>query len=66
MKRKAHWIRKTHLFQPDEYLCSECGALHSRPYESCFSCGAGMGCMKYDPSWVVEAEMLSAILDDDW
>lgn len=29
-------------------------------------CGSTMGRTKYDPTWVDEAEALSAILDEDW
>ena len=35
-----------------------------KPYKSCPSCGAIMTKSKYNPSWVDEAEGLSAILDD--
>ena len=37
-----------------------------KPYTVCPSCGAAMKKAKYDPSWVDEAEGLSALLDDDW
>lgn len=63
---RAHWIRKTHLFQADEYVCSECGASCGKPYTVCPNCLSSMGSSRYDPSWVDEAEGLSAILDDDW
>lgn len=63
---RVHWIRKTHLFRADEYICSRCSAGYDKPYETCPSCGAVMGKTKYDPSCVDEAEGLSAILDDDW
>lgn len=66
MKRTPYWIRKTHLFRSDEYICSACGAVCPKPYAACPSCGAKMGKTKYDPSWVDEAEMMSAIIDDDW
>lgn len=64
--RQAHWIRKTHLFRADEYVCSECGAHAGKPYKVCPHCQTAMGKTKYDPSWIDEAEGLSAILDDDW
>lgn len=62
----ARWIRRTHLFQADEYICSACGTSCVRPLRVCPGCGAGMKGTKYDPSWVDEAEGLSALLDDDW
>ena len=62
----AHWIRRTHLFRADEYVCSACGAVCRRLFGDCPSCGASMTKTKYDPSWVDEAEEMSAFLDDDW
>ena len=40
---------------------------HEKPsYSVCPVCQSSMKKTKYDPSWVDEAEGLSAILDDDW
>ena len=64
--KRTRWIRKTHLFRADEYLCSCCGASCGRSYKICPNCQSEMGKPKYDPSWVDEAEGLSAILEDDW
>ncbi len=64
--KAAHWIRRTHLFRADEFVCSACGASAQKPSASCPTCGAPMKKTKVDPSWVDEAEGLSAILDDDW
>ena len=64
--KDAHWIRRTHLFRADEFICSACRASSQRPTASCPACGAPMKKTKYDASWVDEAEGLSAILDDDW
>ena len=64
--KPAHWTRRTHLFRADEFICSACGTSCENPYMSCPVCGAPMKKTKYDPSWVDEAEGLSAILDDDW
>lgn len=64
--KAAHWTQKTHLFRPDEYVCSACKTSCSKPFTVCQNCGAPMKKTKYDPSWVDEAEGLSAILDDDW
>lgn len=63
---RAQWIQKTHLFRADEFVCSKCTASFPKPYAVCPSCGVEMKKTKYDPSWVDEAEGLSAILDDDW
>ncbi len=64
--KKAHWTRQTHLFRPDAYICSACGASSDRPRKTCPSCGAAMKDTKIEPSWIDEAEGLSALLDDDW
>ena len=64
--KKAHWTRRTHLFRADEFICSACKASCDMPCAVCPSCGAAMKNAKYDPSWVDEAEGLSALLDDDW
>lgn len=64
--KTAHWIQRTHLFRADEFICSVCKASSSKPYAACPACGTAMKKAKYDPSWVDEAESLSAMLDDDW
>lgn len=64
--KSAHWTQRTHLFRADEYICSGFKAVSDKPYRICPSCGAPMKKAKYDPSWVDEAEGLSALLDDDW
>lgn len=43
-----------------------CETSFLKPYAVCPACGAEMKKTKYDPSWVDEAEGLSAILDEDW
>ena len=64
--KRPRWIWKTHLFRADEYICPRCGASCGKPYKICPKCQYEMGKAKYDPSWVDEAEGLSAILEDDW
>ena len=64
--RAKRWIQKTHLFRADEYICPTCGTSTVKPYKKCPSCGTALSSSKYDPSWVDEAEGLSALLDDDW
>ena len=63
--KKPYWIQRTHLFRPDEYICSSCQTAHDKPYRSCPSCGARMTKSKTDPAWVDEIEGLSAMTDDD-
>ena len=64
--KSAYWIRRTHLFRADEYICSACKSSFKKPYTSCPKCARPMRKEKYEPSWVDEAEAISAILDDDW
>ena len=64
--KKARWTRKTHLFRSDEYTCSACKSVFSKPFMVCPACQSPMKETKYDPSWMDEAEMLSAIVDDNW
>ncbi len=64
--KSAQWIQRTHLLHANEYICSACKASYKKPYRECPSCGASMKKAKCDPSWVGEAEGLSALLDDDW
>ena len=61
----AQWTQHTHLLRVDEYICSACKASFNKPYDVCPSCGALMKKSHYDPSWVDEAEELSAMMDDD-
>lgn len=64
--KTAYWTQRTHLFRADEFICSACGVSCNKPYKTCPSCGAPMKKPKYDASWVDEAEMMSAVMDDDW
>lgn len=64
--KSSHWIQQTHLFRAAEYICSACRTSCDKPYKTCPACGAPMKNETYDPSWVDEAEDLSALLDNDW
>ena len=63
-KKKAHWIRRTHLFRRDEYECSACGLRTDKPYKVCPGCSAPMKGSKYDASWVDEMEAFDAGFED--
>ena len=54
----AHWIRNTHLFDPDDYECSACGRKTDRPYERCPGCGEYMRGEEAGGSWVDEAAFM--------
>ena len=64
--KTGSWTQKTHLLRADEYICSNCGRSISKPRRTCPHCNAEIKKTKYDPSWVDEAEMMSALFDDDW
>ena len=66
MKRNnPHWIKHTHVFDPDEYECSVCGH-HFRNYSSkCPDCGSIMIGTNDPQDWVDEMMELEMILDDD-
>lgn len=63
-KKSAYWIRKTHLFRSDEYVCSACGSRTDKPYVACPGCGLPMKGAKYDASWVDEMEEADIFFDD--
>ena len=60
-----HWIKRTHLFDPDEYECYECGERFSDEYGSCPGCGAPMMGIEDHQDWVDEAEKLDWLMGDD-
>ncbi len=64
MEENAQWIKRTHLFKRDEYECSVCKYKTDKPHKVCPGCGRTMNGIKYDPSWVDEAEIIDAIFDD--
>ena len=62
---KPHWIRHSHLFGPDEYKCSRCGAVFREKHPVCPHCGVSPGSEKKADDWVEETEELTQMLDDD-
>lgn len=64
MKKKAYWIRHTHLFDSDEYICSICRHKTLKPAKTCPGCGSVMTATKGDANWVDEMEGMDAMLDD--
>ena len=58
----AFWTQRTHLFRPDEFICSNCGYITTKKRLSeCPKCSARMKKTKYDPSWVDEAEFFDCL-----
>lgn len=60
-----HWIRHSHLFDPDEYECSYCHETYQKKYPSCPNCGTNLTAEREEEDWIDEAEELDWILDDD-
>lgn len=60
-----HWIKHSHLFDPDEYECSCCHAVFKEKYSSCPNCGSSLIAEREKQDWVDEAEELDWILEDD-
>ncbi len=60
-----HWIRHSHLFDPDEYECSRCHAIFKKKYPSCPNCGSSLIAEREEQDWVDEAEEISWILDEE-
>lgn len=67
MKRitEPHWIKHSHLFDPDEYECSRCHAVFTEKYSSCPNCESSLNTEREEQDWVDEAEELDWILEDD-
>ena len=59
-----HWIRHSRLFGPDEYECSECGAVSRRRLPACPGCGAVLTWVLDRLEWMDEEEDLHNMLDD--
>lgn len=64
MKNQPHWIRRTHVFRGDEFVCSACGAVAGRAKRLCPKCGAVMKGVKSDHGWVDEMEAIDAFFED--
>ncbi len=66
MKRNnPHWIKRTHVFDPDEYECSVCGRRFRNSSSRCPGCGASLIWTDDPQDWVDEMMELEMILDDD-
>lgn len=66
MKRNnPHWIKHTHVFDPDDYECSVFGQHFRNPSSKCPSCGVFLMGVDDPQDWVDEMEELDIILGDD-
>lgn len=64
MKDTGYWIKHSHLFQSDEYVCSECGGKSTYPASICPNCKAVMKGSNDDANWVDEANIIDIIIGD--
>ena len=60
-----HWIVHSHLFDPDEYECTECGSVFRRMYSVCPDCGAELRQVFDRQEWIDEEDEMAWLLDDD-
>lgn len=63
--KEPHWIKHAHLFEPDAYECSVCGAVYRRRSSSCPGCGTALRIVHDTGEWIDEAEEMSWLLEDD-
>lgn len=67
MMRKSigpHWIKHSHLFETDEYECSQCGAIFRCKSHKCPICGVPLFKILDNQEWIDEAEEIHIILDE--
>ena len=63
--KAPHWIKHTHVFDPDEYECPVCGQRFPDTFLSCPACNTHIAGISDPQDWVDEMEMLDIILGDD-
>ena len=63
--REPHWIKHSHLFGPDEYECSACGAVYRRKSPACPHCGAALRIVYDTQEWIDEEDEMNWLLEDD-
>ncbi len=63
-KKSPVWIQKTHYLKADEFICSACGFKAKKAFRTCPGCKAQISKVKYEASWVDEAEFVDMMFDD--
>ena len=63
--KEPHWIKHSHLFDPDEYECSACGVVYRRSFASCPNCGATLWIVYDTQEWIDEEDEMNWLLEDD-
>ena len=61
---KPHLIKHSHLFEADDYECSECHSVFRRLSSTCPNCGASLRTVLDRQEWVDEAEEINLMLGD--
>ena len=61
---RNYWTQITHFADSDVYECSNCKKLFYKPYVTCPACGVKMKKIKYEPTWVDEAEEFDMLFGD--
>ena len=62
--KEPHWIKHSHLFDPDEYECSACGAEYRRSFASCPNCGTTLRIVYDTQEWIDEEDEMNWLLED--
>ena len=63
-KNEAVWIRRSHLLQADEFICSACGFRAKKAHKSCPHCGVRIEKVKADTGWADEAFLFDLFGED--
>ena len=63
--KEPHWIKHSHLFDPDEYECSACGAVYRRGFASCPNCGVRLRIIYDTQEWIDEEDEMNWLLEDE-
>ena len=63
--KEPHWIKHSHLFDPDEYECSACGAVFRCSFANCPNCGAMLRIVYDTQEWIDEEDEMNWLLEDE-
>ncbi len=63
--KEPHWIKHSHLFDPDEYECSACGPVYRRSFARCPNCGATLRIVYDTQEWIDEEDEMNWLLEDE-
>ncbi len=63
--KEPHWIKHSHVFDPDEYEWSACGAVYRRAFASCPNCGVRLRIIYDTQEWIDEEDEMNWLLEED-